>query len=699
MTDLTLSFPKMPENAEKSITRPSKQFKKSVYKVVVAIISFVVVYILLLISATAIALAMGWLGVMIILALKNFVVLLLGLGLILSGLMLAFFLVKFIFAKREKAITGHEIKEHEHPELFGFIRKVTDEVGTNYPKHVYLTNEVNASASFRPNFWSLFLPIRKNLTIGLGLVNSINQSEFKTVLAHEFGHFSQRSMRFGGYVYHLNRALYNLLYENTGYHKALNAWGSRHWALRFAAMINIYIIRCIQEILRKMYIFINKSHMQLSRQMEFHADTIAAYASGGNNVVSSLRRIEIGDMCYNQMFGIINSELSEKQRPANIYELHSVFLKNYANDYGLPTDKCGLPIVGKKIDALDNVQITLDNQWASHPDLEDRENNVDRLNLHSPIIYESAWELFNKPQELQKYFSDLIYEGVSSKEELAIVDIRLIEEHLENKKNANSFNKLYKGFYDSRLLTVFNFDEALTENTEKDLKHFNDLFTDENSNVPRLSNAINLDITKLDTLIESKSDDIRSFDFKGITHYPKDAENIKEQLANALKEKESELENLDKNAFRMFYNAASTDELKKELISHYEKVFKYQTEAIQDFGNYNMVMNAVRPVYTQMSFKDIYATVDRIYAVEKNVKTRMTEVLAEPATQHFIDETQAEVLEKYLKNKYIYFLEPKYDNQALGTLNSAMNIYIDVLYKRNHQFKKDLFDFQLTLID
>src|SRR3569832_2306496 len=114
--------------------------------------------------------------------------------------------------------------------------------------------------------------------------------------------------------------------------------------------------------------------------MEFHADTIAAYASGGNNVVSSLRRIEIGDICYNQMFGIINSELSEKQRPANIYELHSVFIKNYAGDYNLQTDKNGLPVADKKIDTLDNVQITLDNQWASHPDLEDRENNVDRLN-------------------------------------------------------------------------------------------------------------------------------------------------------------------------------------------------------------------------------------------------------------------------------------------------------------------------------
>ncbi len=33
------------------------------------------------------------------------------------------------------------------------------------------------------------------------MVNSINLTEFKALLAHEFGHFSQKSMKLGGYVY------------------------------------------------------------------------------------------------------------------------------------------------------------------------------------------------------------------------------------------------------------------------------------------------------------------------------------------------------------------------------------------------------------------------------------------------------------------------------------------------------------------
>jgi hypothetical protein len=40
----------------------------------------------------------------------------------------------------------------------------------------------------------MFLPVRKKLEIGVGPVNSINASELKAVIAHEFVHFSKRSM-------------------------------------------------------------------------------------------------------------------------------------------------------------------------------------------------------------------------------------------------------------------------------------------------------------------------------------------------------------------------------------------------------------------------------------------------------------------------------------------------------------------------
>jgi len=698
MTDVTFTYPEMPAGADKNITKPSKQFRRSTYKVILAILIFVLTYIFLLISAAAIALAMGWLGVALISTVSNFFVLILGGGLILSGLMLIFFLVKFIFTKSPKRVKGYEITESEQPQLFAFIRKVTAEVGTPNPKHIYLIPEVNASASFQPTIWSLFLPIRKNLSIGLGIVNGLNQSEFKAVLAHEFGHFSQRSMRFGGYVYHLNKALYNLLYENEGYHKALNAWGRLHYVLRFAAMINVYIVRGIQAILRKVYVLINKSHMQLSREMEFHADTIAAYVSGSNNVTSLLRRLEVADLCYNDTLNLLNENLADHKRTANMYELQSSMLKLYADENKLNVDKSGLPVIDKQIVALNNSQITIDNQWSSHPSMEDREQSVNKYHLNAPAVNEPAWRLFNNAEKLQEIFTDKLYENAHIKQELEIVSNQVIREVLEKEIADNSYDKRYKGFYNGRFIKRFNIQEIITATINDNQPVFDALFNDENCNLPKLTEALSTDIAKLESLIEIKSSDIKSFDFRGVKHYPKDAARIKEQLSAELEKKEENLEALDKKIFLMFYQAASTDELRGKLIDQYEKVFYYQDDAVADYDNYNNMVGAMRPAYTRMQYSSIYEVVNNIYRLEKKGKLRIKSIIDALDTKPFINEDQQGVLNKYLDNNWVYFNEPRYDNNAINIFNNALNTYIQVISKRNFHFRKALFDFQLTLI-
>src|SRR5690606_17844105 len=116
--------------------------------------------------------------------------------------------------------------EQEQPVLFEFIRTLSKETRTPFPKRIYLSSDVNAAVFYDSNFWSMLLPVRKNLQIGLALVNSVNLSELKAILAHEFGHFSQRSMKLGSYVYNVNQVIYNLLYDNDGYSSALQKWAN-----------------------------------------------------------------------------------------------------------------------------------------------------------------------------------------------------------------------------------------------------------------------------------------------------------------------------------------------------------------------------------------------------------------------------------------------------------------------------------------
>ena len=79
------------------------------------------------------------------------------------------------------------------------------------PHRVFVSPEVNAADFYQRSLLNLFFPARKNLLIGLGLVNVVNLSEFKAVLAHEFGHFSQSSMKVGTYVYSTNRIIADMV--------------------------------------------------------------------------------------------------------------------------------------------------------------------------------------------------------------------------------------------------------------------------------------------------------------------------------------------------------------------------------------------------------------------------------------------------------------------------------------------------------
>ena len=145
-----------------------------------------------------------------------------------------FFLIKFLF-KSHKVERSHflEIHKEDEPKLFGMIEEIVQSVGTQFPKKVYLSPDVNAGVFYDSSFWSMFLPIRKNLNIGLGLVNTITEQELKSILSHEFGHFSQSSMKLGSYVYNVNQIIFNLLYNNQSYDKMLMAWANANGFLGF----------------------------------------------------------------------------------------------------------------------------------------------------------------------------------------------------------------------------------------------------------------------------------------------------------------------------------------------------------------------------------------------------------------------------------------------------------------------------------
>ena len=115
---------------------------------------------------------------------------------------LAVFMFKALFFVQHRyVIDDIEVTRAEQPRLFEFIDRLADEARAPRAHRVFLSPRVNAAVFYDLSLLNLIIPSKKNLEVGLGLVNTVPLGELKAVLAHEFGHFAQRSMAVGRWVY------------------------------------------------------------------------------------------------------------------------------------------------------------------------------------------------------------------------------------------------------------------------------------------------------------------------------------------------------------------------------------------------------------------------------------------------------------------------------------------------------------------
>lgn len=445
-------YPPNPVNVSPELTNPAASFRTQAIKVIGAIFLFCFVYLLLLVLAVGLAAACISAGIYLIISLPKFITLLIGLGIVGLGVMVIVFLVKFIFAKQSGDRPERvQVFENEHPALFAFIRQLTKDTNTPMPKKIFLVPDVNAAVFYNSSFWSMFLPVKKNLEIGLGLVNVLNLSEFKMVLAHEFGHFSQSSMKLGSYVFTMNKAIYNMLYQNDGYDKALQGWANIHGIFAIMASITVWIARGIQKILQAMYGVINLQYMSLSREMEFHADAVAVSVTGSGIATSAMRRIEyVGhgmNYCINKTGELAGKNAAfqnmfEMQREVNLYfaQVNTVEVEN-----GLPR------ISNEYLASFTSSRLKYKDQWATHPSIDEREERFAAAGVENTPDQRSPWILFNDPKALeermtQHYFA-INYPDVEVKEKK---DAATMIRELQAYNALYQFPADFNEFYDNR---------------------------------------------------------------------------------------------------------------------------------------------------------------------------------------------------------------------------------------------------------
>lgn len=667
-------YPANPENVSSSVTEPKASFKKEVRGVMGNILLFFVVYLLLFILSIALIVVCVYGGVAIIVALPKLITIIAGLGLIGLGIMVFVFLVKFLFAVTRYDRSGIiEISEEEHPKLFAFIRQLTKDTQTPFPKRVYISPEVNACVFYDSSFWSMFLPIKKNLQIGLGLVNSLNISEFKAVMAHEFGHFSQRSMKLGSFVYNVNRIIHNMLFENTSYANFLSSWGNISGVLAIFANITANIAQGIQYILRQMYSLINKGYMRLSREMEFHADAVAASVSGGNNLISALRRVEIAGESYNYTMQKCNDLYRQKKVSENIYPNQSSVLLKMAEDFKLPLEN-GLPVVND--DFLNGHKLSRVNykdQWASHPTTDDREIHLISLGVSVDPMTESAWVLFDHKDQLQMRLTEKIYQGIQKGNDLITVNDKEFSHQMYEEANLYTYPDEYRNFYDGRQATPMT--EADFAQTTNGIINLDELLTTENISLPKRINAGTSDIEIL-RAIAAKNIQVKTFDLDGMKYKSEDAGTMVEKLEAEQEELKNRLEALDKQVVGFFYSKAMKREngVAAELKKKYLSYFQLRAKADDFLKQINTMLESLHRIYSGESLA--------IEVAESTINTLKTTL--EPVFKNWLKywlsmeafELNSEAkaaAEKFIVSDYRYFGANSFFENELVELDKLSN--------------------------
>jgi Zn-dependent protease with chaperone function len=523
-------YPQSPVQVDASRLQPGESFKKQAVSVVLSIVWFFLLYLLLLAGGILLAVFCIIAGIWVITSITNFIFIMLGVGLMGLGVMVLWFLIKFVFQSNRTDVSKMvQVTEADQPMLFAFLKKLTTETGTPFPRKVFIAPDVNASVFYNSSFWSMFLPVRKNLTIGLGLVNTLNMAEFKAVMAHEFGHFSQRSMKLGSYVYQVNQVMHNMLYDNDGYRNLLQGFANISSYFSPFASLTGHIVSGIQGILQKMYGFINKRYMSLSREMEFHADAVAASVAGGNQLVHALRRIEMADAAWNTVMDQYNAWVGAKKMGANAYADQTAAMGHLTSFFKLPTLRDGIPeIPDSFFEGNQKRRVNITNQWASHPERAEREAHLNDLGWTTPENHLPAWQLFENIPALQEQLTRNVYSSVEWAETPEVLETTHFVAEQDHQREYYSYPESYRGYFDARFLAPFD-PEQVYEKWKGTSAELGDILQEEQFNLNSKLAALNEDIALLKALAEGKSD-IRSFDFEGAKYPVEDAETILKQL-------------------------------------------------------------------------------------------------------------------------------------------------------------------------
>ena len=335
----------------------------------------------------------------------DFITLIKGVG---SGLIAVFFIKGLFFKKQSGGAKDFEITREQQPRLFEFLDRLAGETKAPRPHKVFLSGGVNACVFYDLSILNFLFPSRKNLEIGLGLVNSLTLTEFKAVLAHEFGHFAQSTMAVGRWVYVAQQVATQLIFHRDWFDGLLAGISRIDLRLAWIGWVLRIVIWAIRSILDTMLSFVMLAHRALSREMEYQADLVAVTNTGSDPLVNALHRLAPADSAWDETTTFVGAELGRGHAVEDLFAIQSRILEHNRRilddpEYGNPPR---LPAENRAAHRIFTPDLAQPPQmWSTHPANHLREENAKKLYVPSELDEQSAWCVFAESDQLRRSFT------------------------------------------------------------------------------------------------------------------------------------------------------------------------------------------------------------------------------------------------------------------------------------------------------
>lgn len=265
-------------------------------------------------------------------------------------------------------ITGVPIELAQHPRLKALVEEIAAALNESIPASVYLVPDANAFVTERGGFLSFGR--RRFMGLGLPLMANMSVSEFRAVLAHEFGHFYSGDTRLGPRIYQTRSAMGRTI-RNLSSESALV-----HLLTRFA-IAAVFYTAVMGGLIAYWKLFLRLTQLA-ARQQEYRSDELACYVAGPGAMKRGLERVnKICAVSQGFWKDVVNPATTAGYRPP----LADGF-RRYYNSPGIQK------LASDSFDRILKNQKT--NAFDTHPAVKLRLERVSALNLQEETATEDV---------------------------------------------------------------------------------------------------------------------------------------------------------------------------------------------------------------------------------------------------------------------------------------------------------------------